>query len=168
MTPEQHYIFPTEGVTQEGDQYFLSNGIMSWWLDCQPGDVLDHCKAYRRPVAPQPLRWIAYSERKPTEADADEEGCVVAFSTKRGKFRLHASFTTSDKQWMDGIFWHPLLSLSAIPEPDTCRAEFEAWWIKETGSSGCLAEKSHDGKDYKDIGAACAWSAWQAARKEKP
>lgn len=150
MTPEQRYIFPTAGVTQDGDEIFMPQARS--WMRCGPGDDIT-LKAWpvRRPVAPQPLQWIAYSERKPTEADVDDAGDVRV---------LHNDtiFFTNWKNVHPLAYWHGLPKRSAIPKPDTCRAEFEAWWAEN---------RSPAFKENSAVKAHCL-AAWQSAKKEAP
>lgn len=115
MKEQQHYIFPTEGLTQEGDEWL---GDFTLWRSALAGIPIENFAVIRRP-APSP-RWIPASERWPTQEDTDENEEVLWawWDTKLNKAR-ECKAIYHETYWPDNcqnIHWHPL-PITAIP-PD--------------------------------------------------
>lgn len=146
--PDQHYIFPTEGESQEGDQEFIANDNGEfYWEPCNKGIRLHPERPIRRPVPSSP--WISAAERLPTKEDGDAAGYVLHPTC--GAVDANTVKWDSIKCLLARGHW---MRIPPVPEPKQ-EDEFEKWWSKKDLATD-------------DLSKATAREAWNAAREVKP
>lgn len=132
-------------IIQEGDEWWSNE---RWEPDCSANKGITYSinEPIRRPIQ---SGWIPLSERRPTEADADEGGFVL----------VRAQWTHTTKTYLD--MWNSSAMLSSaekyhwmpLPKFQAADPDAEAFenWLREAGATDSIK--------------ASARSAWDAALK---
>lgn len=142
----QHYIFPTEGVTQEGDEQ-LCHDMKGWpfWSVVSAGIPITDRMFIRRPVPSG--EWVSVKERMPTKEDGPFVWCGRA-----------GEIDQIGKGYWDSLPLHVTHWMTPIPIPRPIAEDpFEDWWNDQTNDT--LATKP------KEV-ARQSWNAALAAGKE--